>query len=208
MEISVHKAKNLAQAVFDEMASVATQSSYNTLFDQRYFDGGNWQSTWENVLHAAQADPECDIVLACDGDVLAGYMIFYTEGNPEKLAEALAEYAHLGKVVYSDLLMVAPAYQKAGISGKVRDVALKVCADSGADVVFAYVRALPVPNLPSLAALKKYHAVITPTTLKLKRFHEALGAEVDDVCLEALYPVDAARRLHVNEQGQINWCHA
>ena len=67
-----------------------------------------------------------------------------------------------------------------------------------------FVRAIPIPNIPSLMSLHKAGAVYSSNQLALQRQLPGMEQPLTDICYELIYPTDD-RCLTSDKTGQISW---
>ncbi len=176
----------------------------NSLYDQNIVNGGCLQSTCESAIKTAIEMRTAEVLFGVKDEQLISYMIFYCTGNPQTLANRLETYCHLGRVGYSDMLVVDPEFQKRGYAQQMRVHMKQIARESGIDAFMTFVRALPIPNIPSLMSLHKAGAVFSSNQLVLQSKPPGMEQPLTDICYELIYPT-GDRCLTSDKTGKICW---
>ena len=204
MDIIHKKASELSQNLWDQIRTLNQKIIPRSLYDQNLYNGGCLQSTCDNAISKAIATGTTEILLGLEGEQLISYMIFYCLENPPSLQSRLDNYRHLGRVCYSDMLVVDPDFQGRGYSKQMRTRMRQIGKEAKVDVFMAFVRTLPIPNLASFMALRQAGAVSGRQFLSLERKIENFDDLIQDLCLEMLYPTDD-RKLTTDRFGKVSW---
>jgi hypothetical protein len=204
LEIIHKKAAALSAAEWEQIRLLNQKIIPDSLYDQNLYNGGCLQSTCDNSINKAMEMGTTDVLLGLESDQLISYMIFYCLENPPSLQARLDKYRHLGRVGYSDMLVVDPIFQKQGYARQMRTRMKEIGKGAKVDVFMTFVRSLPIPNIPSLLALRQAGAVSGCHFLLSERKIDGLDGPVQDICLEIIYPSDA-RILTTDSGGKVIW---
>lgn len=201
----IHKKSNaLSREQWETIRKLNRKIIPNSLYDQNLFTGGCLESTCESAILKAIEMGTAEILFGFKDHQLISYMIFYCTGNPPTLEGRLQAYYHLGRVGYSDMLVVDPKFQKRGYAKEMRKHMKQIARESGIDVFMTFVRAIPIPNLPSLMSLHGAGAVFSNNQLVLQRQLPGMEQALTDICYELIYPTDD-RYLTTDKTGKIIW---
>ncbi|MBA2656753.1 MAG: GNAT family N-acetyltransferase [Tatlockia sp.] len=204
MEIIHQKACEVSEKFWEQIRTLNQKIIPSSLYDQSLYAGGCLQLTCDNAIAKAQQTSSAEVLLCRIDEQFIGYMIFYCDENPPSIQPRLDKYSHLGRVGYSDMLVVDPAFQRLGYSKKIRACMKEIGRNAKIDVFMTFVRSLPIPNLSSFIALRQAGAVSGRNFLLTERNLTNFDGLIQDLCLELLYPTDE-RKLTSNELGLIHW---
>ncbi len=204
LEIIHKKAAALSAAEWERVRILNQKIITDSLYNQNLFKGGCLQSTCDNAISKALETGTTDILLGLERDQLISYMIFYCLENPPSLQARLDNYRHLGRVGYTDMIVVDPIFQKKGYAKQILTRMKQIGKDAKIDVFMTFVRVLPIPNIPSLQALRQAGAVSSNNFLLSERKIGGIEDPIRDICLEMIYPTDK-RILTTDKQGKVIW---
>lgn len=150
MKIIHYQSSNIDEKKWDIIRSLNQKIIPSSPYDQTLFNGGCLLSTCENAIQKAKEIETTEILLGFKNEQLISYMIFYCQSNPESLQTRLNNYIHLGRVGYSDMLVVDPGFQKKGYSQQMRTKMKQIARQANIDVFMTFVRCFPIPNIAIL----------------------------------------------------------